>query len=65
MTTSLIHRIQDKADEAYREVCGLFGLRDTFFWAFRYEINRYLHDTWPGLFVILAGNAPDGRIRNF
>jgi hypothetical protein len=23
------------------------------FWVFRYEINRYFHDTWQGLFVTL------------
>jgi hypothetical protein len=56
----LFHRIQDKADEEYREARGSFGRRDAFFWAFRYEINRYLHESWQGLFLTLAGNAPDG-----
>jgi hypothetical protein len=56
----LFHRIQDKVDKAYREARGSLGRMDAFFWAFRYEINRYLHDTWQGLFLTLVDNAPDG-----
>jgi hypothetical protein len=56
----LFHSIRDKADEEYREARGTFGRMDAFFWAFRYEINRYLHESWLGLFLTLAGNAPDG-----
>jgi hypothetical protein len=48
----------------YREARGSFGRRDAFFRAFRYETNRSivrcLHESWQGLFLTLAGNAPDG-----
>ena len=56
----LFHSIQEKADEEYREARGSFGRRDAFFWALRYEINRYLHEDWQGLLQRLAGNVPDG-----
>ena len=56
----LFHSIQEKADEEYREARGSFGRRDAFFWALRYEINRYVHEDWQGLLLTLAGNVPDG-----
>jgi hypothetical protein len=56
----LFHSIQDKMDEGYREARGAFGRRDAFFRAFRYEINRYLHESWQGLFLTFAGNTLDG-----
>jgi hypothetical protein len=56
----LFHGIQDICDEEYRKARGSFGRRDAFFWALRYEVERYLHDDWTSLFLTLAGDTPDG-----
>jgi hypothetical protein len=56
----LFHGIQQLVDEDYKQARASFGRRVDFFWALRYETNRYLHENWHNLFMALAGKAPDG-----
>jgi hypothetical protein len=56
----LFHGIQALGDEDYRKARKAFGRRDAFFWALRYEINRYFHEDWLHLFLTISGDAPDG-----
>jgi hypothetical protein len=55
----LFHGIQDNADDNYSKARSSFGRRDDFFWGLRYEVNRYLHESWALLFRIVSGVPPD------
>jgi hypothetical protein len=56
----LFHGIQRLADEGYRKAYGSFGRKIDFFWALRYEVNRYFHKNWVSLFLTVSGHPPDG-----
>jgi hypothetical protein len=55
----LFHGIQDSIDEDYIKARSSFGRKDDFFAGLRYEVNRYLHDSWLLLFLVLSGDEPD------
>lgn len=55
----LFHGIQAHADKDYHRALTSFGRKDDFFWGLRYEVNRYLHDSWASLFLAVSGDAPD------
>jgi hypothetical protein len=56
----LFHGIQRLADEGCRKAYGSFGRKIDFFWALRYEVNRYFHKNWVSLFLTVSGHPPDG-----
>jgi hypothetical protein len=49
----LFHGIRRLVDDKYRKACNSFGRKVDFFWALRYEANRYFHKN-------LLFTVPDG-----
>jgi hypothetical protein len=56
----LFHGIQVLVEDEYRKTYGLFGRKDDFFWALRYETARCFHENWHDLFLTVSGIVPDG-----
>jgi hypothetical protein len=55
----LFHSIQDLLNEDYKTARRSFGRRDAFLGALRYEICRYLHESWVHFWLSIAGDEPD------
>jgi hypothetical protein len=56
----LFHGIQVVAEDEYRRAHAVFGRKEDFFWALRYETARYFHEDWHDLFLTVSGIVPDG-----
>jgi hypothetical protein len=56
----LFHGIQRLTDDGYGKAYRSFGRKIDFFWALRYEANRYFHKNWVSLFLTVSGHPPDG-----
>jgi hypothetical protein len=56
----LFHGIQRLVDDEYRRAYDHASRKIDFFWALRYEVNRYFHKNWVSLFLTVSGLPPDG-----